>query len=336
MREARAARLEDIARQVGADLHGDGDQLIHGIATLDSAGPGELAFLFNRKYRKFLRVTGASAVVVQSADVADCRGAALVSDNPYLTYARATALLYPEPPASPGCHPSAVVAASARIDPTAAVGPNCVLGEGVVLGAHVEVGPGSVLGAGVVVGDYTRLVASVTLCDGVRVGRRCLIHPGAVIGADGFGLARDGERWVKIPQVGGVHLGDDVEVGANTTIDRGAIKDTVIEDGVKLDNLVQVGHNVRIGAHSAIAGCAGVAGSATIGRRCMIGGGAGIGGHITLADDVVVTGMTMVSASLPEPGTYSSGWPARDIRTWRRTVGRVNRLRQQPDGQNDD
>lgn len=324
MPECHPRTLAEIARHIGAELHGDGGLLIEGVATLDCAQPGQLAFLVDRKYRRFLQVTGAAAVILRPVDLPSCRTAALVTHEPYLAYARAAALLYPAPEASGEVHASAVVAADAVIEPGAEVGPQCVIGEGARIQAHALVGPGSVVAAGAVVGAYSRLVARVTLGADVRIGRRCLIHPGAVIGADGFGLARDGERWVKIPQLGSVHIGDDVEVGANTTIDRGALKDTVIEDGVKLDNLVQVAHNVRIGAHSAVAGCAGIAGSTTIGRRCMIGGGAGIGGHITLADDVMVTGMSMVPSSLGAPGSYSSGWPARDSRLWRRTVAQVN------------
>jgi UDP-3-O-[3-hydroxymyristoyl] glucosamine N-acyltransferase len=319
-------RLRDLAQHLGAELHGDGEGLILRVATLDSAGPGDVSFLFNRRYRRFLQVTGASAVILGRADLADCPVAALVTDNPYLGYARAAALLYPGPPVVPGAHATAQVAVGAEVDVGASLGPYAVVGAGATIAAGADIGPFCVIGPGVRIGEHTRLVARVTVMAEATLGRRCLVHPGAVIGADGFGLARERGVWIKIPQIGSVQIGDDVEIGANTTIDRGALKDTVIEDGVKLDNQIQIGHNVRIGAHTAIAGCVGIAGSTRIGKRCTIGGGAGFTGHIEVCDDVVIGGASSVTKSIRRPGTYTAVWPAKEAMEWRRSVGRFNRL----------
>jgi UDP-3-O-[3-hydroxymyristoyl] glucosamine N-acyltransferase len=317
-------RLGALAEHLGAELHGDADVLVHRVATLDSAGGGDVSFLFNRRYRRFLAVTGASAVILGHADLAACPAAALVTDNPYLGYARAAALLHPGPCVVPGVHATAEVGNGAEVDDSAAIGAYTVVGAGAIIGAYADIGPACVIGSGVRIGAYTRLIARVTVLAGATLGRRCLVHPGAVIGADGFGLAREGGVW--IPQIGSVHIGDDVEIGANTTIDRGALKDTVIEDGVKLDNQIQIGHNVHIGAHSAIAGCVGISGSTRIGKRCTIGGGAGFTGHIEICDDVVIGGATSVTKSIRKPGTYSAVWPAKEALEWRRSVGRFNRL----------
>lgn len=321
-----AISLGELAARIGAELDGDPAARVERVATLDRAGAGELSFLYDRRYRRFLAVTGATAVILAPQDRGDCPVAALVTDDPYLGYARAAALLHPPPAARPGLHPAAVVSPRARVAPSAHVGARAVVEDGAEIGERVELGAGAFVGADAVIGEDTRLGAAVVICRGVRIGRRCLLHPGAVIGADGFGFARDGGRWVKIPQLGSVHVGDDVEIGANTTIDRGTLRDTVIEDGVKIDNLVQIGHNCRIGAHTAIAGCAGISGSVDIGRRCMIGGGVGIAGHLHIADDVVITGMSMVTKSIREAGVISSGWPARSSREWRREVAALRAL----------
>jgi UDP-3-O-[3-hydroxymyristoyl] glucosamine N-acyltransferase len=228
--------------------------------------------------------------------------------------------------AVPGIHPSAIIDPSARIDPTAHVGARAVIEAGTVIGARSVVGPGCVVMSDVQIGDDTRLVASVTLCHDVKIGDRCLLHPGAVIGADGFGLAPDKGEWIKVPQVGSVAIGNDVEIGANTTVDRGAIEDTVIGDDVKLDNQIQIGHNVRIGAHTVIAGCTGISGSATIGQRCMIGGMVGIAGHLSICDDVFVTGLSLVSASIRKPGYYSSAIPVDETTRFRKNVARFGHL----------
>ena len=242
--------LGEIARAIAAEVHGDPDLRVRRVATLASARAGDLSFLANRRYRPQLRTTEATAVVLDREFLEDCPGAALVMTNPYLGYARAAALLNPVPATPGGVDPRAVLAANATVDPSAWIGPAAVIESGATVGPRAFVGPGCVVGEGASIGEDTRLLANVTLCRGVRVGRRVLLHPGVVIGADGFGIANDDGIWEKVPQLGSVRIGDDVEVGANTTIDRGALEDTVIEEGVKLDNLIQVGHNVRIGATS--------------------------------------------------------------------------------------
>jgi UDP-3-O-[3-hydroxymyristoyl] glucosamine N-acyltransferase len=324
--ETRTWRLAELAAESGADLQGDGDTEIGGLATLDEAVPGDISFLANERYLHQLTETQASAVILSQDHVERCPTNALVANNPYLCYARIAALLFPEPPPVAGIHPSAVVSASARIDPNAEIGPLCYIGENAEVGPGVVVGPGCVLQKGVRIGERTRLVARVMLGERTRVGRRCLIHPGAVIGSDGFGLADDGGAWVKIPQLGCVRIGDDVEIGANTTIDRGSLRDTVIEDGVKLDNQIQIGHNVHLGAHTAGAACSGISGSTRVGRHCTIGGNTGIAGHLEIGDGVYFTGMSMVTRSFTEAGSYSSGLPAMPSRAWRRVVGRIRHL----------
>lgn len=321
-----AYTLGELARHIGAELQGDPSCLIRAVAALPHAKPGEVSFLAHTRYRKHLVATRASAVILDAAYRAQCPVSALVVENPLLAYARAAALLYPESLPAPGIHPSAVVSGECRIHASASVGAQCVVEQGVEIGPNAVIGPGCVIGRDCVIGEDSRLLARVTLCHGTRIGRRALIHPGAVIGSDGFGLAPDRGAWVKIPQLGGVHIGDDVEIGANTTIDRGALEDTVIEDGVKLDNQIQVGHNARIGAHTAIAGCVGIAGSARIGKRCQIGGGAGIAGHIEIADDVIITGMAMVTKSITKPGMYSSGVPAQENALWHKQIVRLRQL----------
>ncbi len=318
--------LGELARRVGAELRGDAQCRIERVATLQNAVPGDVSFLSNRRYRKYLADTRASAVILGPEDASACRTATLVMANPYVGYARAATLLNPAPAFAGGIHPSACVSERARVDATAWVGPHAVVAAGAQLAARVFVGPGCVLEEGVSLAEDCRLVANVTLCRHVRIGRRVLMHPGVVIGADGFGLANDEGVWVKIPQLGTVVIGDDVEIGANTTVDRGALDDTVIEEGVKLDNQIQVGHNVRIGAHTAVAGCVGIAGSTTIGRRCTIGGGVGIAGHIQIADDVHVGGRAVVYSSVPEPGVYASGMPLQDQSDWRRNYPRFRQL----------
>jgi len=318
--------LGELAVRFGLELAGDPELEVTCVSTLASAGPGALSFLANPRYRRHLAGTRAGAVVLDAAAAADCPVPALVSANPYAAFARIAQVLHPQPVVVPGVHPSAVVHPGAEVAADAAIGPQAVVEEGVVIGPRVLVGPGCVVMQGTRVGADSRLVARVTLYPGVVVGRRCTVHAGAVIGADGFGFAPDADGYVKVPQVGGVRIGDDVDIGANTTIDRGAIEDTVVEDGVKLDNLVQVGHNVRIGAHTVVAGCVGISGSTVIGKRCMLGGAVGLAGHLELADDVVVSGYSLVTRSLKEPGMYSSGMPAVPAAEWRKTVARLRRL----------
>ncbi len=321
-----ALSLGELAERTGAELHGDGNCSIDGVANLKSAIPGTISFLANPHFRAHLSTTAASAVILRRDDLAACPVDALVSDNPYLTYARAAALLHPPRADSPGIHPSASIAETARVSNDAHIGAQSVVEEGVVIEADVVIGPGCLIEQDVVIKRGSRLIGNVTICHGTEIGHRVLIHPGAVIGSDGFGFANDHGVWIKIPQLGRVRLGDDVEIGANTTIDRGALEDTVLEDGVKVDNLVQVGHNVEIGAHSAIAGCVGISGSAKIGKHCTLAGGVGVVGHLSIADHVQVTGMSMVTKSIREPGVYSAGMPLQPNRSWHKNAVRFKQV----------
>jgi UDP-3-O-[3-hydroxymyristoyl] glucosamine N-acyltransferase len=318
--------LGELAVRFGLTLRGDPDLKVSRVATLAHAEAGALTFLANPRYRRQLESTRATAVLIAPTEAEGCPVPALIDPNPYLAYARAAELLYPTLPVLPGLHPSAVVSAEAAVAPSAGIGPLCVVEAGAEIGERVFLGPGCIVMQGACIGADTRLVAAVTVSAGVSIGKRCILHPGAVVGADGFGFAPDDGAWVKVPQVGSVRIGDDVEIGANTTIDRGAIDDTVVEHGVKLDNQIQVGHNVSIGAHTAVAGCVGISGSTSIGARCMIGGGVGIAGHLSIADDVVVTGCSLVSASIKHAGSYSSGMPTVETRKWRRMVAHLRRL----------
>ena len=317
--------LGELAVRFGCELRGDPQVRIERVATLANADATALSFLANPRYRPQLGATRAAAVVLAAEAAADCPTHALLAANPYATYARIAALLHPTPAVEPGVHGSALVAPDARIDPSAHVGPYCCVGPGVVIGARVSLGPHCVLEEGVTLDCDVRLAARVTLCRAVTVGARSVLQTGVVVGGDGFGYAPERGGWLKVPQVGAVRIGADVEIGCNTTIDRGAIDDTVIEEGVKLDNLIQIGHNVRIGAHTAIAACTGVSGSTVIGKRCMIGGHVGFAGHISVADDVVVTGYSAVSRSIMGAGVYSSTLPFEEAHAWRRLVARFKR-----------
>jgi UDP-3-O-[3-hydroxymyristoyl] glucosamine N-acyltransferase len=318
--------LAELAVRFGCELRGDPEARIERVATLQDAGPGSLAFLANTRYRKHLATTRATAVVLEAAAAAECPVNALVAVNPYATYARIAQLLSPEPAFAAGRHPTAIVEPGATVPASAWLGPHCYVGAGAVLGERVYLGPGTVVLERATLGAHTRCVANVTLCRDVTIGERCLFHPGAVIGADGFGHAPDTDGYVKIPQLGSVAIGDDVEVGACSTIDRGAIGDTIVERGVKIDNQVQVGHNCRIGEHTVIAGCVGISGSVTIGRRCMIGGMVGIVGHLEICDDVYVTGKTMISSSITQAGLYSGQLPYDEARRFRRNSARFQKL----------
>jgi UDP-3-O-[3-hydroxymyristoyl] glucosamine N-acyltransferase len=317
--------LGALAVRFGCRLQGDPDIKVDSVATLEG-GRSSLGFVVSAAYREQLRTTRLAAVVVDERLVADCPVAALVHANPHAVFARIAALLHPAPPPVPGIHPSAVVDPTARVDASAEIAAFVVIGAGVVIGPRCRIAAHCIIGTDVMLGTDTRLHERVTVCRGVRIGSRCILHPGCVIGSDGFGNARDGGQWVKVPQVGSVRVGDDVEIGTNTAVDCGALADTVIEDGVRLDNLIQVGHNVTIGAHTAIAGCTAIAGSTHIGKRCMIGGGAMITGQISIGDDMVIAAVSVVSHSLDTPGMYSSVIPAEDVRVWRRLVGHFKRL----------
>jgi UDP-3-O-[3-hydroxymyristoyl] glucosamine N-acyltransferase len=324
--------LGELAVRLGCELRGDPLREVDSVATLADAHPRAVAFLAESRHRAALAQTLAGAVVLDARFAAQSPVDVLISANPRAAYARIASLLYPAPPVLPGIHPTAVVAPDASIDPTAQVGALVVIGARSRVGPGTRIGSHCAIGADVTIGAHVQLIARVTLCDSVRVGDRSILHPGAVAGSDGFGFAPERGTWLKIPQVGSVRIGADVEIGANTTLDRGAIGDTVIADGVKLDNLIQVGHNVRIGAHTAIAGCTGISGSTVIGERCQIGGACAIGGHLLISDDVIITGFSMISHSIPKPGVYSSGIPFEDARTWRRMVARFKRLGQrEPD-----
>lgn len=321
-----AITLGELAVRYGLELSGDPDLPVQAVASLSSAAPGTLTFCSGVKFRRQLASTRATAVVLAREMLADCPVAALVGPHPYAAFARIAEGMHPRPAVTPGAAPGSSIAPGARVAASAWIGPNAVIGAGAVIGERCSIGPNSVIGAGASLGDDCRLEASVTICHDVSIGRRCVFKPGAVVGGEGFGFAPAPDGFVKVPHLGSVRLGDDVDVGANTAIDRGTIEDTVIGDGVKLDNLVQVGHNCRIGAHTMIAGCVGISGSTIIGRRCMIGGAVGIVGHLEIGDDVLVTGFSMVTHSLPGPGTYSSGIPAMRTPEWRRTVARLRRL----------
>lgn len=320
------ATLKELARISAGEVHGDGETKLDGVDTLQDATPGKISFYANSRYRTYLSTTRATAVILRAENVAACPTNALVSDNPYLAYARVAAYLHPTPPFESGIAPTAAVDASAIIDPTAFIGANATVQSGAVIGAGAYIGPNCVVGADVAIGAGSRLIANVTLCHGTRIGERCVLHPGVVIGSDGFGMANDQGTWVRVPQLGRAILGDDVDVGANTTIDRGAIRDTVIADGVKLDNLIQVAHNVEIGADTAIAACAGISGSTKIGRRCTLAGAAGVVGHVELADNVHVSGMSMISRNIREAGVYTGSIPAMPHDQWKKNFARLKQL----------
>lgn len=319
--------VAQLAEHIEAVLRGAGDVRLTGIATLQNAGPGELSFLANPKYRRYLTNTRAAAVILSEADAADCPVPVLVSENPYASYARAAQLMYPRGVVKSGVHPSAAINGSARIEKGAHIDAFCIIEAGAEIGPRVHIGPGCVIGPGVHIGADSRLVARVTVLARAHIGQRTLLHPGVVVGGDGFGLAQGAGHWEKIPQLGSVRIGDDVEIGANTTVDRGALDDTVIESGVKIDNQVQIAHNVTIGEHSAIAGCVGISGSTRIGRYCTLAGGVGLVGHIELADNVHITAMSLVSHSITRPGTYSAGTPLMENMPWRRNAVCFKQLR---------
>ena len=320
-----AVRLGEIVARFGGELIGDGDRTIVQVASLEQARPDEISFLSHPKYRAQLSTTRAGAVILSRQAAAASPSACIVSEQPYLYFARVSRWLNPghTPPA--GIHPTATVAS--RLPASVSVGAGAVIGEACTIGENVVVGPGCVVGAGVAIGADSLLHAKVSVYPGCLIGRRAIVHAGAVIGADGFGFAPEADgSWLKIPQIGGVVIGDDVEIGANTTIDRGALDDTVIEDGVKLDNQIQVGHNVRIGAHSALAGCVGIAGSARIGRRCTVGGGSVILGHIAIADGVNISAGTLVAKSITRAGNYTGTVPFLEHADWLKNFARLRHL----------
>ncbi|MFA7269610.1 MAG: UDP-3-O-(3-hydroxymyristoyl)glucosamine N-acyltransferase [Sterolibacterium sp.] len=322
-------RLDEIVARFGGELIGDGARLIHQVATLDRAGPGEISFLANPKYREKLGATHAGAVILAAQVAQECPTACIACANPYLYFARVAQYLNPVAALTSGIHPSATV--ETELPDNVCIAAGVHIGPGARIGERSRIGPGCVIGAGAELGADALLHANVTIYGGCRIGARAILHSGAVIGADGFGFAREHEgenagAWLKIPQIGRVLIGDDVEVGANTTIDRGALDDTIIEDGVKFDNQIQVGHNVKIGAHSALAGCVGIAGSATLGRRCTVGGGAVILGHLSIADDVNISAGTLVAKSIRKAGSYTGAVPFLEHSEWLKNFARLRQL----------
>ena len=318
--------LGELATHAGASLRGDPQRVISGLGTLQDATASQLSFLANAQYRKLLAQTRAGAVLLTAADAQGYAGDALVIDNPYLAYARLSHLFDPKPAAAAGIHPSAIVDPSAQVDASASIGPGVVIEAGAQIGARVSLGAHCVVGARSSIGDDGWLAPRVTLYHDVRIGQRVVIQSGAVIGGEGFGFANEKGVWQKIAQIGGVTIGDDVEVGANTTIDRGALADTLVGNGVKLDNQIMIAHNVQIGDNTAMAGCCGISGSTKIGRNCMIAGGVGMVGHIEVCDNVFVTGMTMVTRSITEPGSYSSGTAMQPAADWKKSAARIRQL----------
>ncbi|CAK16899.1 UDP-3-O-(3-hydroxymyristoyl)glucosamine N-acyltransferase [Pseudomonas entomophila] len=318
--------LGQLAEALGATLKGPEALQITGLATLQEAGSGQLSFLANKQYRKFLESSQASAVLLKAEDAEGFAGNALIVADPYLAYARISHLFDPKPKAVAGIHPSAVVAEDAQVDTSASIGPFAVIESGARIGADVTIGAHCFIGARCVVGEGGWLAPRVTLYHDVIIGKRVVIQSGAVIGGEGFGFANEKGIWRKIAQIGGVTLGDDVEIGVNTAVDRGALSDTRIGDGVKLDNQIQIAHNVQVGDHTAMAACVGISGSTRIGKHCMIAGGVGMVGHIDVCDNVFVSGMTMVTRSITEPGGYSSGTAMQPLAEWRKSAARIRQL----------
>jgi UDP-3-O-[3-hydroxymyristoyl] glucosamine N-acyltransferase len=318
--------LGQLAEFLGATLRGPADKHITGLATLQEAGPDQVSFLANPQYRKFLATTHAAAVLLKPADAEGYTADALLVPDPYLAYARISHLFDPKPKAPVGVHPTAVVAGDAFVDPAASVGAYAVIESGARIAAGVTIGAHCYIGARSVIGEGGWLAPRVTLYHDVRIGQRVVIQSGAVLGGEGFGFANEKGVWQKIAQIGGVTIGDDVEIGVNTAIDRGAMDDTRIGNGVKLDNQIQIAHNVQIGDHTAMAACVGISGSAKIGKHCMLAGGVGLVGHIEICDGVFVTGMTMVTRSITEPGAYSSGTAMQPAAEWRKSAARMRHL----------
>jgi UDP-3-O-[3-hydroxymyristoyl] glucosamine N-acyltransferase len=321
-----AYRLSDLVARFGGRLLGNADTRIDQVATLEHAQGDQIAFLTSSRYRPQLTATHAAAVILGEADAEATTLPRIVCDNPYAYFAKVSALLNPSPEIQPGIHKAATVGEGAQIDASARIGAHVAIGAGAVIGAGSVIMEGCSIGANAIIGKNALLYPRVAVYHDCVIGDNLIAHSGVVIGSDGFGMAMENGHWLKIPQIGRVVIGNDVEIGANTTIDRGALDDTVIEDDVKLDNLIQVAHNVRIGAHTAIAGCAGIAGSAIIGKYCRIGGSAGIAGHLQIADNVEIASFTLVSKSIREPGSYAGVFPFGKQEDWRRNAVHLRHL----------
>lgn len=300
-------KLADLIKNLDVTLKGDPECLIRGVATLQHAQEGQISFLTNAVYRKQLAETKASAVILSSADADECKTNAIICRNPHFIYAKIAEYFEKHIQVTAGVHSSVVIGADCQIHPSVKIAAQCVIGDRVTIGENVIINSGTTVGDDCVIADAAKIDTRVTIYHNVKIGKRTHILSGAVIGSDGFGFANEKGHWHRVPQLGAVVIGDDVSIGANTTIDRGAVEDTIIENGVKLDNLIQVGHNVHIGANTIIAGCVAIAGSTTIGKNCMVGGATCFAGHITICDNVMFTGMTAVTKSITEPGIYSSG-----------------------------
>jgi len=320
--------LSELSQKLNARLVGDGAVTITGMAPLYRASRGDITFLLANVYKPYLDTSEASAIVLTEENLPDFTGNALVVSDPSISYAKLATLFSTTSDKPAGIHPTAIIAETATIAATASIGAYCVIGEHTTVGAGTWIGHGTIIGDHCQLGEGCRISPNVTFYDNVKLKDRVVVHSGVVIGADGFGLVNDHGRWLKIPQLGGVSIGSDVEVGANTTIDRGSMDDTVLEEGVKLDNQIQIAHNVQIGAHTAIAACVGIAGSTKIGKHCMIGGASNISDHVVIADQVILTGATSVLGSLSEPGIYSSGIPAVPRTQWHRQLLRSRQLDQ--------
>jgi len=318
--------LGELAKRLGVHVTGDADCEIFRVATLENAGKGDIAFLHDSKHRHNLDKTSASAIIIDEKFSADLPANGIIVKNAHIAFVQVAGWLNPKDKVTFGVHPSAVIDSDSKIHSDTYVGPQCVVEAGAVIAAGCELGPGCVIGKNVSINTGSKLIANVTLCHDVKIGSNVTLHPGVVIGADGFGLANYEGHWIKVPQVGSVIIGDDVEIGANSTVDRGAIEDTVIGNGVKLDNLIQIGHNVQIGEDTAIAACTAIAGSARIGKQCAIGGCVGIVGHLDITDNVTITGMSHVSQSISKSGVYSSGTPLEENNKWHRNFVRLKQL----------
>jgi UDP-3-O-[3-hydroxymyristoyl] glucosamine N-acyltransferase len=323
----RSFKLSELAEQFKLEYRGDGNTLIDGVGTLSEATASQISFLSNPAYREQLKSTGAAAVIVSASDASICPVNALIAEDPYVSYANIAEHFDPRQRNTPGIHATASIDPSAMIGNNVYVGSNVCIGPDCVISDTVSIGPGCVLIAGCKLGEGSRLQANVTICEAVSIGKRTIVHSGAVIGSDGFGLAFDKDHWVKIPQIGSVRIGDDCEIGANTTIDRGAIGDTIIENDVRLDNQIQIGHNVQIGAHTAMAGMVGISGSTKIGKYCMFAGSSGAVGHIQIADRTTVGARSVITKSILKTGTTWGGlFPAQPQMEWNRSVAQFRRL----------
>lgn len=326
MKPSQLFSIVDLAKRVDAEIIGDGSVFVSRVAPISRAEPGDLTFLASETHRSFLKTTRATAVLLSAENASHCSTTALIVKNPELAFARIATLFSRFQLPNSGVHATAVIAPTAKIHPTASIGAHCVIGERVEVGANTNILPGSILYDDVRVGANCLLHARVTLHHEVSIGDRVILHTGVIIGADGFGLVQENGRFEKIPQLGAVIIENDVEVGANTCIDRGAMDNTTIEHDVKIDNLVQIAHNVTVGAYTVIAGCASIAGSTRVGRHCIIGGAVTINGHITICDGAIFSGCAMVTKSIKEPGIYSSGTGIMTNAQWRKNAVRFRQL----------